>query len=217
MSALPETPETSSDSPITVPESAVVTVTESARVKLIELRDEEPDGAKLGVRIEILSETGADFTYDLSFAVVTKSDIDDLISNQGGLKVIVPAKDEHNLRGAELDWEEGGLVLRNPNKPKPLLLGTLTIDSPLASQVNAVIDAEINPSLAAHGGYVTMMGHDADNVVYMTMGGGCHGCAMSRMTMLQGVQTTIRELVPAVAKVVDVTDHTTGSNPYYQS
>jgi len=48
------------------------------------------------------------------------------------------------------------------------------------------------------------------------MGGGCHGCSMSRMTMLEGVQTTVVEKVPAITRVRDLTDHTSGENPYYR-
>src|SRR4051794_36801330 len=101
----------------------VVTVTEAARTKLIELRDEEPEGDRLGVRIEIVADEGADYTYDLAFQIITKSDISDLVRNHGGLRVIIPARDATNLEGATLDFEADGLVLRNPNRPKPLLIG----------------------------------------------------------------------------------------------
>jgi Fe/S biogenesis protein NfuA len=137
------------------------------------------------------------------------------VRNHGGLRVIIPSRDTTNLEGATLDYEHDGLVLRNPNKPKPLELGTLVIDDELAGQIRAVIDDEVNPALDAHGGFVTLLGHDGEGKAYLTMGGGCHGCAMSRMTMLQGVQATIRERVPAIEKVLDATDHATGENPYY--
>jgi Fe/S biogenesis protein NfuA len=139
-----------------------------------------------------------------------------VVRNHGGLRVIIPAKDVDNLEGATLDYELDGLVLRNPNRPKPLQLGALTIDDEVADQLRAVIDDEINPALDAHGGYVTLLGHDGEGKAYLTMGGGCHGCAMSRMTMLQGVQATLRERVPGIEKVIDATDHTTGENPYYR-
>jgi Fe/S biogenesis protein NfuA len=85
----------------------------------------------------------------------------------------------------------------------------------VALAVKGVVDEQVNPALAAHGGYVTFMGHDGEGKVFLTMGGGCHGCAMSRMTMLEGVQTMIIEAVPTITKVVDATDHSTGENPYY--
>jgi Fe/S biogenesis protein NfuA len=209
MSSAPASPLSPTD------EDMVISVTPAAVTKLVELRDSEPEGSRLGVRIEILSDEGQDFTYDLSFQVVTKADITDVIRNHGGLRVIIPARDTGNLEGATLDFEADGLVLRNPNRPKPIQLGTLTIDDDTAAAVHAVIDGEVNPALAAHGGYVTFVGHDGEGKVYLTMGGGCHGCAMSRMTMLQGVQTMIKDQVPGVDKVVDVTDHSTGENPFY--
>ena len=66
-----------------------------------------------------------------------------------------------------------------------------------------------------HGGFVTYVGHDGEGTVYMTMGGGCHGCSMSRMTMLDGVQTMLSETIPEIKAVKDLTDHSTGENPYY--
>ncbi len=193
----------------------IVAVTDTAVEELLKLRDGEPEGDRLGVRIEILSDEGTEFTYDLSFQIVTKSDITDVIRSTNGLKVIVPAKDVVNLEGATLDYELDGLVLRNPNRPRPVQLGTLTIDDELAGTVREVIDAEVNPALAAHGGYITFVGHDGEGRAYVTMGGGCHGCSMSRMTMLQGVQTMIKDAVPGIDKVIDATDHSTGENPFY--
>ncbi len=198
-----------------VVDDMVLTVTQAALSKLLELRDEEPEGDRLGVRVEILSDEGQDFTYDLAFQIITKADITDLVRNHGGLRVIVPAKDAVHLEGATLDYEADGLVLRNPNRPKPLLLGALILDDDTALQVRAVIDNDINPALDAHGGFVTLLGHDGEGRAYLTMGGGCHGCSMSRMTMLQGVQAGIKEAVPAIEKVVDATDHATGENPFY--
>lgn len=193
----------------------VLTITDVALSKLVELRDEEPDGDRLGVRLEIISDRGSDFSYDLSFQTVTKAAFTDVVTNHSGLKLIVPEKDLANLEGAELDFELDGLVIRNPNKPKPIQLGTLTIDSPLAQGIQGLLDEEVNPSLAAHGGFVTFLGHDDDNDVYLRMGGGCQGCSMSRVTMAQGVQMAIKDKFPEVGKVVDATDHTAGENPYY--
>ena len=85
----------------------------------------------------------------------------------------------------------------------------------LSAEIEALVSSEVNPALAAHGGFVTYVGHDGEGTAYMTMGGGCHGCSMSKMTMLEGVQTMLSEALPAVQRVKDLTDHTTGENPYY--
>ncbi len=68
---------------------------------------------------------------------------------------------------------------------------------------------------ASHGGFVTFVGHDKEGTAYLTMGGGCHGCSMSKMTMLDGVQTMIVEKIPAIQHVRDLTDHSSGENPFY--
>jgi Fe/S biogenesis protein NfuA len=201
--------------PIEPADDMVISLTPRAVERLKELRDEEPEGDRLGLRIEILGDEGTDFTYDLSFQIVTKSDISDVIRNHDGLRVIIPARDTHHLEGATLDFEPDGLVMRNPNRPKPFRLDGLTHDDDLSAEISVIIDTDINPALAAHGGFITYVGHDGEGKAFVTMGGGCHGCAMSRMTMLQGVQQSIKEAVPAVERVVDVTDHSTGENPYY--
>jgi Fe/S biogenesis protein NfuA len=193
----------------------VISVTEVAREKVSELRDAEPEGKRLGLRLEILSEDGDEFAYDLSFQELVEADISDLVKSHGGLRIIIPVKDAPNLEGATLDYEHDGLVLRNPNKPRPISIGNLTSGDALSNEIRAVIDAEINPALDAHGGFVTFVGHDGDGRAFLTMGGGCHGCSMSRQTMLQGVQTTVKERIPAISKVIDATDHSTGNTPYY--
>jgi Fe/S biogenesis protein NfuA len=200
---------------LTDTDELVVTITDAAKAKLIEVRDDEPDADRLGLRIEITDDTGPDYRYDLSFEVVTKAALTDVIRDHDGLKVIVPAADVDRLHGATLDHELGGLVMRNPNRPKPVEIGALTIDDATAAAVREVIDTEVNPALAVHGGFITFVGHDAEGKAYVTMGGGCHGCAMSRMTMLQGVEGMITGAVGGITRVIDATDHSTGENPYY--
>lgn len=198
----------------------IVTITPEAYAELIRLRDAEPEGDRLGLRLEIVSDPGEQFRYDLSFDVVTKAAFTDEVRTHDGLKIIVPAGDVEPLSGATLDFTSTqGLVIRNPNKPTRPAAGTpaegLVADDELSTEIVSVIEREVNPALAAHGGFVTYIGHDDEGTAYLTMGGGCHGCSMSRVTMLDGVQTMIVEQIPAVERVRDITDHETGANPYY--
>ena len=160
--------------------------------------------------------------HDRSFSraaeklAVSQPALSEQVRNHDGLRVVIPNNDINNFEGATLDYEHDGLVLRNPNKPKPLDLGNLTTDGALVDGVQAALSDEVNPALAAHGGFVELVGVDeADGTVYMRMGGGCQGCAMSRMTMMQGVQAMLKEAVEGVTRVQDVTDHGAGENPYY--
>lgn len=194
----------------------IIELTGAAHDKLLELRADEEDAERLGLRLEIVSGPGEPFRYDLSFDVVTKAAFTDEVRNHDGLKVIIPAKDMDALRGATLDYADTtGLVLRNPNQPQVLRPEGLIHDDEMSAQIEAVVSTEVNPALAAHGGFVTFVGHDGQGTAYLTMGGGCHGCSMSRMTMLDGVQTMLVEQIDGLVKVQDITDHTTGENPYY--
>ncbi|MET0325772.1 MAG: NifU family protein, partial [Ilumatobacteraceae bacterium] len=108
-----------------------------------------------------------------------------------------------------------GLVIRNPNRPASPVIDGLISDDALSAEIEALVASEVNPALAAHGGFVTYVGHDGSGTAVLTMGGGCHGCSMSRLTMLDGVQTMLVDAIEGVEQVKDMTDHTTGENPYY--
>jgi len=194
----------------------IVEITSAAIEVIRGLRAEETDPDTLGLRMAIISGPGEDFRYDLSFDEYLKAAFTDEVRTIDGLKIIVPADSVELLRGATLDHTETqGLVIRNPNSPRPIVVDGLTTDDALSAEIEAIVSTDVNPALAAHGGFVTYVGHDGDGVAYMTMGGGCHGCSMSKMTMMEGVQTMIVEAIEPITAVRDLTDHTTGSNPYY--
>jgi Fe/S biogenesis protein NfuA len=194
----------------------IIEITDDALVQLKILRDAEPEPERLGLRLEVLAAPSEEFEYDLSFATVTQAAFSDEVRTINGLKIIIPLATFEFINGATLDYSERqGLVVRNPNKPPVAAIEGLINNDDHSLAIKAVITEDVNPALDSHGGYVTFVGHDTEGVVYLTMGGGCHGCAMSKMTMLEGVQTILVEKVPGVQKVRDVTDHATGSNPYY--
>ena len=194
----------------------IISITEAALAKLKELRDVEADADSLGLRLEIASVVGNEFRYDLSFDEFRKAAFTDEVRTHDGLKVIIPQRDLPNLRTAVLDYNDAqGLVLRNPNTPPPPSVEGLVNDDDLSGKVRALVTEQVNPARAAHGGFVTFVGHDNEGTAYFTMGGGCHGCSMSTATMLDGVQTMLSEALPEITKVRDMTDHATGENPYY--
>lgn len=88
----------------------------------------------------------------------------------------------------------------------------------LEEKIQHVIDTEIAPGLASHGGFVKIVDicpAEAQFVVILQMGGGCQGCGMAQMTLKQGIERTLKERFPEIATVRDVTDHESGENPYY--
>lgn len=88
-------------------------------------------------------------------------------------------------------------------------------DGPLAERVRDVLNTQINPAIAAHGGEITLVGVK-DTEIYLEMSGGCQGCAMSRMTLRQGVERMVRQSVPEVGMIHDTTDHSSGENPFFE-
>ena len=197
--------------------SSIITITDDALAELVKLRDSEEDAASLGLRLEIVSGPGEEFKYDLSLDEFRKAAFTDEVRTHSGMKVIIPAKDVELLEGAILDYSStGGLVIRNPNKPSAPMIEGLVNDDALSAEIEAIVATEVNPALAAHGGFVTFAGHDEAGTAYLTMGGGCHGCSMSKVTMLEGVQTTLGEKVEGIQRVRDMTDHQSGENPFYR-
>ncbi len=80
-----------------------------------------------------------------------------------------------------------------------------------------MLEQAVNPSIASHGGRADLVAlNDEDGSAYLRLSGGCQGCAMSQMTLRQGIETTLLEEVPELTRVLDVTDHGGGENPFYQ-
>ena len=97
--------------------------------------------------------------------------------------------------------------------PKPA--GAVNDDA-LYEQVAKVFDEQVNPMVARHGGRVELIDVQ-DAVVMLRMGGGCQGCGMADVTLRQGIEGMLAQFVPAVRGIVDITDHTSGANPYFQA
>lgn len=197
----------------------VVVVTEAARRRVLELRAAETDAETLGLRVEVIGASGSDYTYDLAFEPLSETEPGDVVDDQGGLPVVVPASSIDKLRGATLDVpgtsDQSGLVLRNPNRPNPFTVSDdVQLTGELPDKVRQLLDEQINPAIAAHGGFAELVGVDG-SAVLIRMGGGCQGCAMSAMTLRMGIETMIKEALPEVSEVVDVTDHSSGDNPFY--
>lgn len=85
----------------------------------------------------------------------------------------------------------------------------------IAGMIEELLETHINPALSSHGGFVQLVKVE-ERDVYIEMGGGCQGCAASKMTMKNGVENAIREVCPQVGEIIDVTDHAAGTNPYYR-
>lgn len=111
---------------------------------------------------------------------------------------------KHDNYGGQLDIHAPNLHGKKPNE-----------DATLAEKIEYLLLTEINPNLAAHGGMVSLVEITEENKVVLQFGGGCHGCGMANVTLKEGIEKTMLEKFPEITGVVDVTDHSTGQNPYY--
>ena len=212
-----EVPTTAAASP--TGDDVVLRLTETALATVVDLRDAEDDSDGLALRVEVTGVRGTDFTYDLAFEAVKDAKPDDSVTVQEGLTVWIPAGSLDRLRGATLDVPsregQGGLVLRNPNRPDPLGMdGTIELTGTVEERVTQLLDGHINPALASHGGFAQLVKVEGSSA-HILMGGGCQGCAVSAMTLRDGIQAAILERVPEITEVVDTTDHDAGENPFY--
>ena len=108
----------------------------------------------------------------------------------------------------------------NPNTPSPSMVGNPEdlpeLTGELAEKVQTVLESQINPAIAAHGGQASLVGIEGQDV-YLKLGGGCQGCGMAQVTLTQGIETALRDAVPEIGNIIDATDHASGNNPYFES
>jgi len=191
----------------------MITLTDGAR-EVVRSYMDQSDGEFTALRISIAGGTPLSPNFELT--LVGPDDIRE--SEQkvdvGDVTIVIEEEFRPRLEGATVDFvqrvNESGFEVKLAKTVK-----LPTLDGPLADRVKSVLDAEINPAIASHGGSITLVGVEGTEI-YLEMGGGCQGCAMSRMTLRQGVERMVRQAVPEVTVIHDVTDHSSGENPFFE-
>ncbi len=206
----------------------ILNITDVVRQKILRVRAQEPDPEGLALWLEVSGVANGKYKYDMYFQPLDYAGPTDVVQRHDDLSVVIPAFSVDKVRGATLDLSgdpvEGGLVLDNPNSPSPMVNapGNAPAKAPadltgdVAQRVLQVLDTQINPSIAAHGGQASLVAVEGDTA-YLRLSGGCQGCGMASVTLSQGIEVAIRDNIPEITKVVDVTDHASGSNPYFEA
>ena len=186
--------------------------TDSARDMILRFAEASTD-PKLRIAMH-----GSPFAPEYEFSLVDEEPgPEDRIEPFEGFRVVMDPRSAEKMDGAVVDWVEGdrgtGFEVRNPNARR---LGDAEPTGELATRVKQVLDTQINPAVASHGGHIDLVDVDGQDV-YIELGGGCQGCGMARVTLRQGVERMLREAIPDLGQIVDVTDHAAGANPYYSA
>jgi Fe/S biogenesis protein NfuA len=201
----------------------MIKLTDAARAKIQSLVEgdvvREP-ALRIGLAAGDAARSPLERPYEISLVEREDKEKTEIAINLDGIRVFLNLDTSNLLSGATVEWAEdaGGFRVES-DRPKPAAPPTVTSSGsgpsgPLAEQVQRVVDELVNPRIAAHGGAVEVV-DVADDVVYVRMTGGCQGCAASAATLRSGVERMLKEEVPAVREIVDLTDHNAGSNPYY--
>lgn len=193
----------------------MLTITDTAQTHFRRLLEQQGiDG--LGIRIAAVHPGTPKADCQLEFCEAADRSGDEREVPFEGFSIYVDAASVTYLEGAELDYQGtstgGQLTIRAPK----IKGDTPGADASLADRVRYVLDSEINPQIASHGGRVSLVEVTADNAVMLRFGGGCHGCGMADVTLKQGIERTLRSRLPEISAVRDVTDHAHGHNPYYR-
>ncbi len=176
---------------------------------------EEDPASGLAVRVGVRNPSPVAPEYEMALIEPHERRDDDQVFRADGFEIVVDPESGKILDGTRIDWVDSlqgsGFKFENPNLQS---LGSEPLEGPLAERVRRVIEERINPGVASHGGHVTLV-DVRDNVVYLQMSGGCQGCGMAAVTLKQGIERMLREAVPEVEAIEDVTDHAAGANPYF--
>ena len=201
----------------------VLRVTEAALAMVLEARASEEREESLALWVEINGSLGGAYTYDMYFQAAADARPEDWSDERGGMALVVSSDSIEKMQGAVLDVHGGGMVIENPNHPpapaaaSPAMAGPpADLSGDVAQRVLQVLEQQINPSIAAHGGRADLVAVE-DASAYLRLSGGCAGCGMAAVTLSQGIEVALRESVPEITRVIDVTDHAAGTNPYYEA
>lgn len=178
--------------------------------KLLAQQDEEV----VGIRMTAVDPGTATADCRLEFCLADELAGDEWQVECEGFTLFVDADSVRFLDQAEVDLQQQGASSQLTVRAPGLKAVAPPEDAGLPERIRHVLDTEVNPQLASHGGRVMLEEVDAEGAVRLRFGGGCHGCGMADVTLKQGIEKTLRARFPEITAIRDATDHDSGANPY---
>jgi len=200
----------------------MLTITQQAREKILAVLN-DPARKSHGLRLTVKPMGSAMPQYGLSLVEKETPGLNDQVVTVDGVRIYLDRLSLPYVQGATTDYTngangEGFLIKTSYQPPKPELPASIAGEAPTGPDAEAIqklLEEQINPGLASHGGHATLVGLK-DSVAYLQLSGGCQGCGSATATLKQGIVTMIKRELPHIKDVLDVTDHAAGTNPYYR-
>ena len=191
-----------------------VDITESAQEYLKGLLDKQKDNDGIGIRMFVANPGSSQAETCIAYCRPGDEKPDDVIVEFKAFKAYFEGRSLPYLEDAKVDYASdrmgGQLTIRAPNSKMP----QVNDDSPLEDRINYVLFNDVNPSLASHGGNVSLVELTDDMYAILKFGGECQGCGSVAITLKQGIEVQLMDKLPELKGIRDVTDHTDRSNAY---
>ena len=201
----------------------MLAMTDAAYDKVMGFLLQEAEPERQAMWLEVTGTSANQWTCSMALKPLDAAAPYDAVVRHRDLAIVVPERDFDKVRGATIDWLDdpfggGGLRVDNPNTPSPAIGAPPPADlsGDVPQRVIQVLEQQVNPTIAAHGGAAELVAVE-QGTAYLRLGGACQGCAMATVTLSQGIETAIIQAVPEITSVVDVTDHQSGTNPYFEA
>ncbi len=192
----------------------MIEITDSAQEYLFDLLSKQEDDG-IAIRVFITDPGTPTAETCIAYCQPGEEQSEDELVKYDKFDCWIDARSLKFLEDAVVDYASdrmgGQLTIKAPNSKVP----QVSDDSPLEDRINYILHAEVNPSLASHGGTVSLIEVIDEEIAVLQFGGGCQGCGMVDMTLKGGVEKTLLEQLPQLKAIRDVTDHSITENAYY--
>ena len=191
----------------------MINITAAAQQHFSKLLSSQAEGT--GIRVFVVNPGTPHAECGVSYCPTDAVEKDDMKLEFDQFNAYLDEESIPYLEEAEIDYQTddmgGQLTLRAPNAKARKVAD----DAPVVDRIRYLLESEINPQLASHGGQVALAEFTNEGIAVLQFGGGCQGCGMADVTLKDGIEKTLLEKIPEVKGVKDVTEHQLGENPYY--
>jgi Fe/S biogenesis protein NfuA len=194
----------------------MINISSEAQAHFQKLLSDQEQGT--GIRVFVVNPGTPNAECGVSYCPPSSVESTDTELPFDGFNALIDAESAPFLEDAEIDYVKEGVEYQLTLKAPNAKVRQVADDAPLADRVNYILQSEVNPQLASHGGLVNLVEITQERIAVLQFGGGCQGCGMVDFTLKEGIEKNLLEKFEGeLTGVKDVTEHEAGENPYYRS